>query len=96
MRQGWITMAPANKELERVILARKFRHGGHPILRWHFDNIATVRDKAENISFHKGLSKDRIDGAVACAMAVGRAAVGETNISSYDTFTGDIEEWSHA
>ena len=31
MRQGWITMAPAVKELERAIIGRKFRHGGHPV-----------------------------------------------------------------
>ncbi|SRR6266403_483397 len=35
MRQGWISMAPAVKELERAIIGRKFRHGGHPVLRWN-------------------------------------------------------------
>ncbi len=76
MRQGWVTMAPAIKELERAIVGRRFRHGGHPILRWNFENIATERDKAGNIAFHKGKSRDRIDGAVAAAMAVGRASMG--------------------
>src|SRR5690606_1787833 len=38
-RQGWISMAPAVKELERAILGGKFRHGGHPVLRWNFSNI---------------------------------------------------------
>lgn len=83
MRQGWITMAPAIKELERVIIGRKFRHGGHPVLRWNFENIAVETDKAGNRSFHKGKSKDRIDGAVACAMAVARAAAGENSGSVY-------------
>jgi len=77
MRQGWVTMAPAIKELERAILARRFRHGGHPILRWNFENVAVERDKAGNQSFHKGKSRDRIDGAQAAAMAVGRASMGE-------------------
>ena len=84
------------KELERAIVGRKFRHGGHPILRWHFSNIAVETDKAGNQSFHKGKSKDRIDGAVARAMAVGRAMQGESNRSSYDTFEGDIEEFAYA
>ena len=96
MRQGWVTMAPAVKELERAIVGRRFRHGGHPILRWHFDNIAVETDKAGNRQFHKGKSKDRIDGAVACAMAVARCAAGDTGRSSYDDFTGDIEEWAIA
>jgi phage terminase large subunit-like protein len=84
MRQGWVTMAPAIKELERAIIGRKFQHGGNPILRWHFDNIAVETDKAGNKSFHKGKSRDRIDGAVASAMAVARAAAGESNRSFYD------------
>ncbi|WP_299939413.1 terminase TerL endonuclease subunit [uncultured Nitratireductor sp.] len=95
-RQGWVTMAPAVKELERAIIGRKFRHGGHPILRWHFANIALDEDKAGNISFHKGKSKDRIDGAVATAMAVGRAMHGETNRSSYDDASDNFEEWAYA
>ncbi len=95
-RQGWVTMSPAITELERAILARQFQHGGHPILRWHFDNIAIRTDTAGNRSFHKGKSKDRIDGAVATAMAVARCAAGETNISSYDTFEGDMDDWSYA
>lgn len=92
MRQGWVTMAPAIAELERAIIGRSFTHGGHPILRWHFDNIAAVKDKANNISFHKAKSKDRIDGAVATAMAVARCAAGDTGLSSYDTYDGDIAE----
>lgn len=96
MRQGWVTMAPAIKELERAIVGGMFRHGGHPILRWHFDNIAVETDKAGNKAFHKGKSKDRIDGAVACAMAVARCAAGDTGVSSYETFDGDIEDWSFA
>lgn len=83
MRQGWVTMAPAIKELERAIIAGKFQHGGHPVLRWNFSNIAVETDKAGNQTFHKGKSTDRIDGAQAAAMAVGRAFVGESNVSVY-------------
>ncbi len=85
MRQGWVTMAPAIKELERAIVAQRFRHGGQPVLRWNFDNIVVVTDSAGNTSFNKGKAKDRIDGAVAAAMAVGRASVGEDTRSIYDT-----------
>ncbi|WP_156383372.1 terminase TerL endonuclease subunit [Rhizobium sp. Root483D2] len=96
MRQGWVTMAPAVKELERAIIGGRFRHGGHPVLRWHFDNIAVETDKAGNKSLHKGKSRDKIDGAMATAMAIGRAAAGNTGLSSYDTFDGDLDEWSVA
>ncbi len=96
-RQGWVSMSPAINELERAILARQFQHGGHPILRWHFDNIAVRTDTAGNRTFHKGKSKDRIDGAVATAMAVARCAAGESGISSYETADmDDIENWAYA
>lgn len=84
MRQGWVTMAPAIKELERAIVGHRLTHGGHEVLRWCFSNIACETDKAGNKSFHKGKSRDRIDGAVACAMAVGRASAGDSGRSIYE------------
>jgi phage terminase large subunit-like protein len=75
-RQGWRSMGPAIAELERAIIGRTFRHGGNPVLRWCFDNVAVQDDGKGNRSFHKGKSRDRIDGAVAAAMAVARAAAG--------------------
>ncbi|PPE79534.1 terminase [Kaistia algarum] len=88
MRQGWVTMAPAVKELERAIVGRNLRHGGHPVLRWNFANIAVETDKAGNRSFHKGKSRDRIDGAVATAMAVARCAAGSSSNSIYESADG--------
>ncbi len=85
MRQGWITMAPAIHELERAIVAGRFQHGGHPVLRWNFANVAVVKDDAGNRKFSKGRSTDRIDGAQAAAMAVGRAMHGESGQSVYET-----------
>ncbi|MEM9765856.1 MAG: terminase TerL endonuclease subunit, partial [Pseudomonadota bacterium] len=90
-RQGWVTMAPAVKELERAILARRFKHGGHPVLRWNFSNIQLRIDPAGNRSFHKGKSGDKIDGAVAAAMAVARCAADEGGFAtSADWFTEDL------
>lgn len=85
MRQGWLTMAPAIKELERAILAGEFHHAGHPVLRWNFGNVAVETDKAGNRMFHKGKSTDRIDGAVAAAMSVGRAMHGNDGQSVYQS-----------
>ena len=90
-RQGWATMAPAVKELERAILSGGFRHGGHPVLRWNFANIQLRIDPAGNRSFHKGKSGDKIDGAVAAAMAVARCAEGEEAFTtSASWFTDDM------
>lgn len=96
MRQGWATMAPAVKELDRAIVGHRFRHGGHRILRWNFENVVTHTDSAGNRVMHKGKSKDKIDGAVAAAMAVARCAAGASNMSSYEAFDGDMEDWAYA
>ncbi|RUQ67624.1 hypothetical protein EJ913_20395 [Azospirillum doebereinerae] len=61
-------MAPAIKELERAIVGRQFQHGGHEVLRWCFDNIQVETDRADNRQFSKGKARERIDGAVACAL----------------------------
>jgi len=82
-RQGWVSMAPAVQTLERSIIGRKFRHGGHPILRWNFENIQVETDKAGNRQFHKGKSGNKIDGAVAAVMACARCEAGAEH-SVYD------------
>lgn len=90
-RQGWVSMAPAVKELERAILSRRFRHGGNPILRWNFENVQLHIDQAGNRSFHKGKSGNKIDGAVACAMAVARCAAGDVQfVTDADWFTDEM------
>lgn len=90
-RQGWVSMAPAVMALERIILARQLRHGGNPVLRWNFTNVQVETDKAGNRQFHKGKSGNKIDGAVAAVMAVGRASAGESRfITSQDWFTDDM------
>ena len=81
MRQTPIVMGPAITELERVIVGRKFRHGGHPVLRWNFDNVVAYTGHSGLRTFHKGKAKNRIDGAVAAAMAVVRASAGESRKS---------------
>lgn len=83
-RQGWVTMGPAIDEIQRAILSGRFVHGGHPILRAHFNNVVTKTDSSGNHSFHKGKSRGRIDAAVAATMAVARAAAGDSGRSIYE------------
>lgn len=75
MRQGWVTMSPAIKETEILIRNRKIRHGGHPVLRWMFSNVALKKDANDNLALDKGRSGDRIDGATSLVMGVGRAVI---------------------
>lgn len=69
--QGFVSMSPAIRELESLLLARKLRHGKHPVLAMCASNATVVKDPAENRKFIKGKATGRIDGMVALAMAVG-------------------------
>ncbi|MBF0561757.1 MAG: terminase large subunit, partial [Alphaproteobacteria bacterium] len=86
--QGFASMAPAVRELERAILSKQFRHGGNPILRWNFQNIVLEQDAAGNGKFTKSKSVEKIDGAVAAAMAVGRAVANTTPSGPYSEKRG--------
>ncbi|WP_020178077.1 terminase TerL endonuclease subunit [Methylopila sp. M107] len=85
--QGYASMSPAAKELERLVAANGFHHGGHPILRRHAQVVAVETDAAENIKPAKNKSTERIDGIVASCMAIGIAAKGEGEAAF------DAESW---
>ena len=71
--QGYQSMSPPAKELEKLVLGRVVRHGANPVLRWMASNVAIVQDAAENIKPSKEKSTERIDGIVAGVMGLGRA-----------------------
>jgi phage terminase large subunit-like protein len=66
-------MSPALRELESLILDRKLRHGGHPVL-----NMCAA--DASNRKLSKKRLSGRIDGMVALAMAIGVAPLTPTHI----------------
>lgn len=69
--QGFVSMSPAIRELESRLLAKKLRHGKHPVLTMCAANAVAVSDPAGNRKFTKSKTSGRIDGMVALAMAVG-------------------------
>jgi phage terminase large subunit-like protein len=97
MRQGALTMMPALAELERAVIGGRLTHGGHPVLRHCFANAEVQTNTHGHIvRLKKSKRWLSIDGAVAAAMAVSRAASGDTGRSSYDVFEGDLTEWAFA
>lgn len=76
--QGMVSMSPALRELETMLLRSELRHGNHPVLTMCAANAALEIDAAENRKFTKKKSTGRIDGLVALAMAVGTAKIGAT------------------
>lgn len=69
--QGFVSMSPALRELEARLLAKKLKHGNHPVLEMCARNATTIQDPAGNRKFVKTKATGRIDGMVALAMAVG-------------------------
>ncbi|MFF1709308.1 terminase large subunit [Streptomyces sp. NPDC058268] len=75
VRQGFATMSPVLKEIQRLVLqgtpqAPALRHSGHPVVRWCVDNLAVVMDPAGNVKPDKANSGDKIDGVSALATAM--------------------------
>lgn len=76
MGQGFASMTAPTKEIvERLVPAGLLRHGGHPALAWMASHVQGERDPAGNLKFSKSKSRERIDGLVALAMAVGGSQV---------------------
>ncbi|MBP2446385.1 terminase large subunit [Rhizobium leguminosarum] len=74
-------------DLERVVNGRRIRHGAHPILRNHFESVVVKRatSASELTTMHKGTRhSNHIDGAVASALAVFRAAANDNQRSIHD------------
>lgn len=84
--QGFKDMSPATKELMNLVLSKRIKHNGHPVLHWMMDNVCVRTDPAGNIKMDKSKSTEKIDGAVATVMALDRAIRNNgTSESVYDS-----------
>jgi phage terminase large subunit-like protein len=70
--QTFVGLAPTWRELEKLILEHRLRHGGNPILRWMAGNVEVETDAQGNQRPSKAKSSERIDGMVALDMALSR------------------------
>lgn len=82
--QGFASMSAPCKEIERAILGRQMKAGGDPILRWNIANVRVEPDAAGNVKFSKAKATGKIDGAVAVAMAIGRALADQAGPLIYE------------
>jgi phage terminase large subunit-like protein len=94
VRQGFVTMSPPLKELQRLLLkgtpeAPQVRHGGNPAVTWMIDNLAVAMDPAGNVKPDKARSAEKIDAVSALVTALSEAMTREAPQSSaYDD--GDL------
>lgn len=87
--QGFVSMAPAIRELEARLVGAKLSHGNHPVLTMCAANAVIASDPAGNRKFNKAKSTGRIDGIVALAMAVAVMAEEEVDSMDMDAFLAD-------
>ncbi len=85
IRQGYLSLSPPTKELARLVLGDKLRHGGHPVLRWNADNAIADTDPAGNIKLSKKLARQKIDGLAALVNAIAAATSDEQGPSVYES-----------
>jgi phage terminase large subunit-like protein len=68
--QGFASMSPPTKELEKLILEKRIIFPENPALRWCFSNVICESDAAGNLKPSKRRSREKIDMAVASIMAL--------------------------
>ena len=68
--QGMSSMSAPTKELLRLVLEQKLRHGNNPVLRWMVNNTQATVDAAGNVKPDKKRSASRIDGVVSTIIAI--------------------------
>ena len=87
VRQGFITMSPPLKELQRLLLKGslekpQLRHGGNPAVTWMVDNLAVAMDPAGNVKPDKARSAEKIDAVSALVTALSEAMTREAPVKS--------------
>jgi phage terminase large subunit-like protein len=75
-RQTVLTMSEPMKQFQALVLQGKLVHDGNPMMTWMVSNVVCHIDAKDNIYPRKGPRREqKIDGAVAGIMAIGRTFV---------------------
>lgn len=70
VRQGYGSLSPPSKEMERHVLGHTLDHGGDPVLEWMADNAVCKIDENGNVRPTKSGGKKKIDGLVALIIGI--------------------------
>ena len=76
-RQIVATMSEPMKLLDAWMRSGKLVHDGNPVTAWCLSNVTAEVDRKENVYPRKEKPQNKIDGAVALIMAIGRAVLQE-------------------
>jgi phage terminase large subunit-like protein len=70
VRQTVLGLSEPMKELEALVLSRRLKHDGNPVLTWMMSNVVAHYDKKDNIYPNKQRVDKKIDGVIALIMAL--------------------------
>jgi len=87
--QGYISMSPALRTLESMLLNERLCHGMHPVLTMCAANAVVKMDEAGNRKLDKKRSRGRIDGLVCLAMAT---SIAEQELHEKRVFKSDVQD----
>lgn len=90
--QNYTNMSDPMKELEAAIVSGRFHHDGHPIMTWCIGNVVGkhLPGNDDVVRPIKQGAHNKIDGAVALIMAIGRAmAAAQEGGSVLDSLSDD-------
>jgi phage terminase large subunit-like protein len=68
--QGFKDMTAPTKELEKLVISGRLRHGGNPVLRWMASHVSVETDAAGNLKPRKKRSTNRIAVPVGVIMGL--------------------------
>lgn len=85
MAQNVRNLSEPMKEVEALTLSRRFWHDGNAAMNWMVGNVVAKVDAKEHIYPRKETAANKIDGAVALILAMGRAMQAED--------TGSMDDW---
>jgi phage terminase large subunit-like protein len=71
--QTMLNYAAPCGDFKRYILRKEIAHDGDPVLRWHITNLRWIKNHTGLFMPDKEKSIEKIDGAAASIMALGRA-----------------------
>jgi len=93
INQGPALMSEPMKELEARIAAKQIWHNGDPVLAWMVSNVVLKESRGGPVKYYyptKSNVENKIDGAVALILAIGRAMLkGGLVKSAYDGMTAE-------
>jgi phage terminase large subunit-like protein len=76
-RQTVANFSEPTKQLDALMRSGRIAHDGNPVLAWMIGNVVGHYDAKENVYPRKERPENKIDGAVALIMAIGRHMVFE-------------------